>query len=56
MSDNLTKALWQERKCRDLLFQVEERSENEPHEYMNDLLMVHILAKGNFVGFVVKVF
>lgn len=27
-----------------------------PQEFMNDLLMVHLLTKRNFVGFLVKIF
>lgn len=57
MSDSLAKALFDrvENVDTDSFRQMREVKMN-PHEFINELLMVPLLQKGDFVGFVVKVF
>lgn len=56
MSDGLAKALSDRVENVDTdSFRQKREVKMNLHEFMNDLLMIHLLPKGNFVDFVVKV-
>lgn len=57
MSDSLAKVFFDRVENVDTdSFRQKREVKMNPQEFMNDLLMVHLLTKRNFVGFLVKVF
>lgn len=55
MSNSLSKILFEGVENADTAcFRQEKKMKMNPHKFINGLLMVYLLPKGNYVGFVVK--